>query len=1013
MDSIFKSLQGFCETFYKNWHAEKQQMFTEYNAGIKQSVTTALNQIDTTHPASEILISLWDGLVILLEKIQQEAQFNSFAEFEEKEILNHWSKFFNQSLQALPSTVQIPLAPEFWKMDPSDGLRVRIQKQIKRVQTRVSEKTVRVMNRFRRTPVELPVRQRVFPLPDFAHFYVALSFSGFIIQEWERYLQFMRTSLHTVRGLIKEIGSSMIYFEAGEASWQAPDSDEIRLSIDSCLKKLKDLDALDLSLASFFTDSLGRFEQWTLRESESWAQNGSRAGTILLPNKRFGRHQIQLKNRFIRKGFLQKREPWINHLVNEEEDWREEIYLFQLIFKTGAQCLKTIATIHQDLTTQLIPEFHQAEEAITESVSLIQGSAGQADEETMKNSLRKESFSLNRSLKRQLLPSLADRLLSNRSVPAITEFLDYSQAAVGQLPEKMRVYQVKDMTQIPPNSEMVELPIRDLVEKQILIKFKTGADKLLAELNETLETALIRVSEIEQIVSFTGESALKLLEADAFDPEATRTAVDGLGRAVEKISSLVADLRNATTETGSGLIQQTRSFIQEIENLIHNEKLIQLHFQIVRTQLKHRFLNLRRSLWARMTTAVRSGWTIVVHSLAWVKGRMQKVKVVTGFADEIDNSEEKLQRQLAQTWQTIETLPYIYVRLFSLEPLVDDQFFAQRETEMAQLQADFSLWSNNQYMITAVIGERGAGKTTLVNMAEKRIYSDLPTVWIHAARVDATVERFLKLFREIFTDFNGSSFSDLEVYLAALKKPTVCVIKKLHLLFLKTIDGFDLIEQLLLLMNRTSKKVYWIVTCNQHSWDYLNRVIGIGSHFPSIIQFSSMTGSELEDVILRRHKVTGYKLLFQADRKIQANRRYKKATTEPDRQKIISDIFFKQLQESAQGNITMAILFWLLSIRKIDRNRLIMNAHIDLDYLFLNQLSQSELFSLGSLVQHEILSEADHARIFLQNEIKSRQQLKILANKAILVEDPPGQFKVNLAIYRPLVQLLKRNKILY
>ncbi|MBU2643688.1 hypothetical protein KKI24_03205, partial [bacterium] len=266
MDSIFKSLQGFCETFYKNWHAEKQQMFTEYNAGIKQSVTTALNQIDTTHPASEILISLWDGLVILLEKIQQEAQFNSFAEFEEKEILNHWSKFFNQSLQALPSTVQIPLAPEFWKMDPSDGLRVRIQKQIKRVQTRVSEKTVRVMNRFRRTPVELPVRQRVFPLPDFAHFYVALSFSGFIIQEWERYLQFMRTSLHTVRGLIKEIGSSMIYFEAGEASWQAPDSDEIRLSIDSCLKKLKDLDALDLSLASFFTDSLGRFEQWTLRE---------------------------------------------------------------------------------------------------------------------------------------------------------------------------------------------------------------------------------------------------------------------------------------------------------------------------------------------------------------------------------------------------------------------------------------------------------------------------------------------------------------------------------------------------------------------------------------------------------------------------------------------------------------------------------------------------------------------------------------------------------------------------
>ncbi|NQU64193.1 MAG: hypothetical protein HQ517_07925 [SAR324 cluster bacterium] len=87
-DQTFDYLHGIFEKFYTAWHLEKKQMFLQYNAGIKKSVSTVLNRIDATIPTSEILIPLWLELKTRFAEIQQGAQFRSYADFKDKDVLS-------------------------------------------------------------------------------------------------------------------------------------------------------------------------------------------------------------------------------------------------------------------------------------------------------------------------------------------------------------------------------------------------------------------------------------------------------------------------------------------------------------------------------------------------------------------------------------------------------------------------------------------------------------------------------------------------------------------------------------------------------------------------------------------------------------------------------------------------------------------------------------------------------------------------------------------------------------
>ena len=66
---------------------------------------------------------------------------------------------------------------------------------------------------------------------------------------------------------------------------------------------------------------------------------------------------------------------------------------------------------------------------------------------------------------------------------------------------------------------------------------------------------------------------------------------------------------------------------------------------------------------------------------------------------------------------------------------------------------------------------------------------------------------------------------------------------------------------------------------------------------------------------------------------------------------------------------------------------------VKIDFSFLYQLSYEELFTLAAFMQHEILTEEQHAKIFHQNIKKSALIFNRLRNNGIILIDRINQIR--------------------
>jgi len=431
-----------------------------------------------------------------------------------------------------------------------------------------------------------------------------------------------------------------------------------------------------------------------------------------------------------------------------------------------------------------------------------------------------------------------------------------------------------------------------------------------------------------------------------------------------------------------------------VQELLDNEALLKLKIQLAQTKAKERIRSYRKKTWQFFKLMIPRIWAYLKQTYGFARGKYFQLRKITGLAPAAGDARSVLYQYLSETQQKISSLPYVYQRLFENRPLTDERFFTGRDEELAQLSEDFKTWQQGYFVTSMIIGERGSGKTTVINFVKERIFKHYPVREIDVQTTIYQPEQFLPYLQKAFPECKAATLPEMEEALMQIEEPPVCIVENIHNLFLRTVDGFDLLERFLLLISRTHRQVYWVLTCTLYSWEYLNKVINISRYFRRVLSLDNLTREEMENVILRRHRVTGYQLFFETPEKIQKSRRFKKLTGEEEQQAYLQDIFFEELQEVASGNVFVAMLYWIRAIRKIENNCLTLSPLIELDYSFIYQLSPEELFTIGALMQHENLKPEEHARIFHQSE----EQSVLLFNSLIT----PGDYCAQAVEYYSL-----------
>ncbi len=362
--------------------------------------------------------------------------------------------------------------------------------------------------------------------------------------------------------------------------------------------------------------------------------------------------------------------------------------------------------------------------------------------------------------------------------------------------------------------------------------------------------------------------------------------------------------------------------------------------------------------------------------------------------------------------KTIDSLPFIYRRLFDASSSEVTEFIIGRNDEKGLLKQAYQRVSDGLPGSAVIIGEVGTGKSTLINYYLKdQAESDL--IYKHSFSNTIIDEKeLLDILLKVFRLDYAHSFRELSDELLLPSQVRTVVLEDIHKLFLRKYGGFEAIRKLLLLISETNHKVFWVTTISSHAWKLLNNLLTISNYFPYQIKTENLSEIELKEAILSRHQTSGFEIEYVPSETTRLKRQFRHAFGVEEKKKVLEEEFFSNLSSACEGNFTSALFYWLRSMREVKGNLIRMNPFMKIDLTFLQIYPTIKLLTLANLIQHGSLKVGEHQQIFNLSYDESLAILNFLA-ATNLVQFEINQYgekiySINKAIYKPLEKELRR-----
>lgn len=768
---------------------------------------------------------------------------------------------------------------------------------------------------------------------------------------------------------------------------------------------------MDREFATLWLEIRADFKSFQSNVIRSWRHATSFSGTWVFPLRHYNhRRYHRLLTKFNRShGDAQK--LWKTHFTGEIKDWSHDISLCRIQLQVAGKTFQTLGAVKDKISSQIVPQCNKAIETLMKTKERLMSWENLEEKVSKKNMLHECRLLLKR-LGKELLPAIAQQVLTSGIGQDLSTIYRVALERAEGLSDTHTVLRSRD-SNIPPRSELVDIPIRELFTEEFLTRLDSDLGAFQHKLRIKLDDTVNGMSDIRQSVEFNLESSFALLDKEQDTANAYQMVTDGIERSISQLKTLMDIILGLPETIGTDLIAIANNWISSIQSILDNDKLIALKLKLARAKAKGRMKKAGTNLLTRFIYYWKTSRSKAITWYGKGKDKIDEIKSYLGIVPPDEDIQIQFTQFLLDTKQKLDELPFVYQQLFQIEPLKDDRLFQGRVDDLKALNEDMLALADVKEVLTVVVGEKGSGKTTLINM----MCLGLPKDWhVHALTLPHTLVNscdLLSLFELLRPGKPFTSLDDLESFLMSDdSRPSILIMENIQNLFLKTMDGFDLLEQVLMMINRTRGKVAWICSCSLYGWEYLDKAMGISGYFKRTHKLQPFSREGIESMIMARHRITGYQLKFLVSRKIRLSRPYRKLPTEAERQAYLKKIFFAQIQTIAAGNISVAILFWLRSIESIKGHELSLSSQVDFNVTFLTQLSMEDRFTLGAIVQHESLTVEDHALIFRQPQQKSKQALLNLAQSGIL-QEMDGAFRIHPFLYRHVVRSLKLQNILH
>ncbi len=534
-----------------------------------------------------------------------------------------------------------------------------------------------------------------------------------------------------------------------------------------------------------------------------------------------------------------------------------------------------------------------------------------------------------------------------------------------------------------------------------------------------IQQFLADAEDIQQIVEVNLNLAIELASESGkkeWVEDVNELVHDGLGRAAARCTEVVEDIDTYIKELNSAVSEPINTYLAVCEKILLDgeyQKLRSLNREMmvretavnwkgIVIQKWHYFVDATTIRYRLGSKIAGSSYNDLRELLGFKKSDSSGRYVETAAVDFLIDSDKKISQ-----------LPLIYRRLFASEALTESRYFKGRMIVANQLKEAFERWSAGNFANYILIGEKGSGKTTCMNLLPNQIVGKTTTYLGNIANTTWEEAALMHQLCDVIECEKVDTAGEFIAQVSGKSGRFVVVLEGFQNLYLRDMHGFAALEAFLLVISQTSDKIFWVVSSSRYGWQYLDKIYNVAAHFSHMRFVDRLSQDVTEDVIMSRHKVSGYDLHFEPDKETKSSRAYKKLANDYlAQQELLKTQFFRALHEVSEGNIGIALFYWLRSIREVEVDHIVIAPFTDAKIKLGDGFSNEDIFILGALILHDDLTELELSHVMHQPIEKSRLSLLKLKSRSILVMRD-DRYYINNLLYRHLVNLLKSRNILH
>jgi len=482
----------------------------------------------------------------------------------------------------------------------------------------------------------------------------------------------------------------------------------------------------------------------------------------------------------------------------------------------------------------------------------------------------------------------------------------------------------------------------------------------------------------------------------------TESLQDGLRRAINRLDDVVVEANRVWDDINNEFQYAQNQVLNEVRADIQKAKDGKTSF-IKTAKCVRRIVEQARTNWIPGIVRTVTTMTSFFKRIAYLPSRLRRVSVERSQVQKAADDYE-----LISVKNLHDRLPAIYSTLFSLKPLVKEEFLVGRQEEYNTLERALLQWNADKPCSVLHIGEKGSGKTSLINCFQKRFFSDFETLRGTIVKKLTTEAELVNYISQLFGFPENLTFEQLVQTINAGGRRIV-ILEGCHNLYLRQINGFDAFRLFLSLITQTNLKILWILSMDYYAWRYLMPVVPIDMLcFDYVINVQPMEKENIREAILTRHNDSGYQLRYLANDELRNKLRIqsKKNVTERQLRKALEDDFFDTLSSASNGNLSAVIFYWLNSLRFTGNDIEVTPLKLP-EFQFLSDLSIEQSFALLAIIEHENLTADELATVLDISHSDSLHILSLLANKRLIVfEESGSKYSINPITLKPIINVL-------